>query len=108
MILPLEKTVLKSSDSQLSRNIFLTPCKSLQYVILSSLVSVTLKPELNKALEEEVNRKDRKKNFIVNPIFPLDTKNPPITLYFVRVIIIILIMKSNKPKIELLNQEVRK
>ncbi|MBP6740419.1 MAG: hypothetical protein KA146_10530 [Leptospiraceae bacterium] len=28
--------------------------------------SITLKPELNKALEEEVNRKDRKKNFIVN------------------------------------------
>ena len=38
MILPLEKTVWKSSDSQLFRNIFLTSCKSLQYVSLSSLV----------------------------------------------------------------------
>lgn len=28
--------------------------------------SITLKPELNKALEEEIKRKDRKKNFIVN------------------------------------------
>ena len=32
----------------------------------NSKFSITLKPELNKALEEEVNRKDRKKNFIVN------------------------------------------
>ncbi|MBP7280740.1 MAG: hypothetical protein KBA66_04135 [Leptospiraceae bacterium] len=32
----------------------------------NSKFSITLKPELNKALEDEVNRKDRKKNFIVN------------------------------------------
>ena len=39
MIRPLEKTVWKSSDSQLFRKIFLTSCKSLQYVSLSSFVS---------------------------------------------------------------------
>jgi predicted transcriptional regulator len=42
----------------------------------NSKFSITLKPELNKALDEETKRKDRKKNFIVNLALKLFLEKP--------------------------------